>query len=545
MNELPQAAISPLDVAATLAAAANLTNPGLAAQIQKQPRLVEVKWWLQHHSGQPGGLEKLAGGLIQKFQNHFGPACLHDETKALTVEQREQAWGMLCREPRCDLIPASSWQTPCDDDDRPLDFLEERYADPRDAAEKKRFSAALAKISRDQFRQVFLEGAADFLPHRLRCLCVGEPKNDRDAPSFEAGEPGAALLNPWWCEDLCALLLEAMDLCAARVELQLARTEIVTRVFDCLDYAWQQRGFVQIQGDARTGKTEAVEAWCKMNPGKARLVSTPSGKSMADLCKAVAEAIGLPFGPRTGGSELKEQVQYVFRHSGLFLVFDEGHFLLPSSFDRNTQPVRLDWVRTQIVDRKLPIAIVTTPQAFKRGVEKFCRHTGYNFDQFLGRVAWNCPLPDSLSKEDLLQVVAVQGPDIPQQSRNLIAGRAGQTAGYLNTVEAICKFARFISQKAGHASITEADVEAAADEIAPVISAPAVAAAPKSPGPPIAVKLKRGRPAKPAPAPAGETPVRQIIPARALESGGRQISPASGLTAPPRVLTPLDETAIA
>jgi hypothetical protein len=130
---------------------------------------------------------------------------------------------------------------------------------------------------------------------------------------------------------------------------------------------------------------EAVKTWCRMNPGKARLVQTPCSNSDADLYRAVAEAFGLDFSYQTSIRKLKEKVEYVIRFAGLMPVFDEAHFLLPTRFTANTAPMRLNWVRTQIVDRECPVALVTTPQTYKHCVEKFVKATGHNIDQFLGR----------------------------------------------------------------------------------------------------------------------------------------------------------------
>ena len=48
-------------------------------------------------------------------------------------------------------------------------------------------------------------------------------------------------------------------------------TEVALKVFDALEYAWSEKAMVQITGDARFGKTEAVKTWCMMHPGQARL----------------------------------------------------------------------------------------------------------------------------------------------------------------------------------------------------------------------------------------------------------------------------------
>jgi hypothetical protein len=514
MNALQNAAISPLAVAAKLADAAQRTQPAFAKQLKEQPRLAELLWYLQSVSMQPGGMEDFASDIIQQFSAQFGPADVHDENAPLTLEQRERIWKTLSDRVEKEIIAVQSWANPRDNDEQ-RDWAYEnfgRYPKPRDPEELKRFRAALLKIPLHQFRDVFLDAAKDGLASHLRALCLGESKDDEWSRQDIGGHIN---LSPWYCENLAAVLFEAMELHAGRIALQLARTQIVELVFDALDYAWQQKVLVKIEGDTRTGKSEAVKAWCSMHPGKARLVSTPSGKSLSDLFKAIAEAVGLPYGPRTKGTDLKEQIQYIMRHSGLFLVLDESHFILPVNFDRNTQPGRLDWLRTQIIDRKLPVALVTTPQAFAHAVNKFERHTSYNFGQFFGRIMADISLPNELSEADLLAVAKIQGADIPEKLHPFIVAKSMQSEGYLKAIEAICSRSRYLAARENHRAVTLADVESAAAYVIPTKPAPARpdATAPASRRKqPVAVK--RGRPATPQPpaAPALEMPPREVAP---------------------------------
>jgi hypothetical protein len=213
-------------------------------------------------------------------------------------------------------------------------------------------------------------------------------------------------------------------------------------------------------------------------------------------------------------------VEFIIKHSGLFLILDEAHFLLPPRFSGNTQPTRLDWVRTQIVDRNVPVALVTTPQAIGQRVAKFQKATGYNFSQFFGRIMLNLVLPNELDKDDLLAVARIQGADIAEKFHPFIVGRAMQSEGYLMAIKAICCRARFIAQRDSHPAVTFADVELAASEVMPTSSAPA-AAAPihRSEAPPTPrrqpIAIRRGCSGEPTPSTAPP-----------LEMHSRETSPA-------------------
>ena len=58
-----------------------------------------------------------------------------------------------------------------------------------------------------------------------------------------------------------------MDSHAQRARQGIAMTEVALKVFDALEYAWSEKALVQITGDSRFGKTEAVKTWCMMHPG--------------------------------------------------------------------------------------------------------------------------------------------------------------------------------------------------------------------------------------------------------------------------------------
>ena len=539
MNNLPKSAIAPLTIAQKLAAADNLTEPVFAALIESKPWLVELLWFLQSVSMQPGGLEKFALDLIEEFKPQFGPATLREDSKTLTIEQREELWGGLHAGRKAELIPFRSWSLNADIDwqeeqDREIKRWAEygHYPKPMPGNEQSRFRAALLKIP----VRVFIEAArnnparfsdtlAKIAPRVFRDCCLEAARTELSGHLRSICEGPARWIDgaPWYCEKLIDVLFEAMAAHASRVELQLARTEVVSLAFDRLNYAWQEKCLVKIEGDARTGKSEAIKAWCSMHPGRARLVATPSRPSMRALTFAVADSLGIPVGPKTDTSDLQDQVQFIIRHSRLFFIFDEAHFLLPTSYGRNTNPARLDWVRTEIVDRDLPVALVCTPQAFKHSVARFQKWTGYNFAQFLGRIMLNVTLPNELGEADLLAVTKIQGPDIPEKFHGFIVARAMQSEGYLKSIEAVCRLARYVARRGGHAAVTLADVELAASEVMP--STPAPAQERPATARPRPIAEKRTRPvAAPAAAPTMDVPPRAIAPT--LEAPARENTPA-------------------
>ena len=65
--------------------------------------------------------------------------------------------------------------------------------------------------------------------------------------------------------------------------------------------------------------------------------------------------------PRDSGCK----VEFIHRHSGLFLLYDEAHYLIPANYHKSTPPRRLNWVREQVIDREFGCAFFATPQSYR------------------------------------------------------------------------------------------------------------------------------------------------------------------------------------
>jgi hypothetical protein len=276
-------------------------------------------------------------------------------------------------------------------------------------------------------------------------------------------------------DDPVAAVFEMMDRRAKEVSKRLAMTAVAKKVFDALDYALQERTMVRIEGDSRFGKTESIRAWADMRPGLARVVNVPCSNSVADLLRNVAQALGIAAKYGTRAQVLRERVEYILQQGRMFLILDESAFLIPQNYTAETAPARLNWVRTEVADRGLPLALVVTPQTFLPAVDRFVKKTGFAMQQFLGRIYRAVQLPAELDRPDLLAVARIHFPEMGDEYLEVIADLAELSENYLQTVEAVAKLARFIARREGHRRVTISDIEAAAGEIIPRQAAPAPA----------------------------------------------------------------------
>lgn len=464
--------IRPETVAHKLAAIRNYEHPELLDQINANPRLVEMLWFLQFISMQPGGLVKFCAALIQELPERFGTQTMRSAKPGeYAIESKVAIWSEIPRRYLPPDAPSLSSHHGSEDWEA-REILQESFGDYKpDARDQKLIEKFLRPWTAAAFRKLCCDAALDALPGYLEAICT---EGDKGFTKKHRSAFGSDL---WFVDDPIAAVIEMMDRHASNVSKRLAMTVVTKKVFDALDYALQEKAMVRIEGDSRFGKTESVKAWCEMRPGLARLVSVPSSNSIADLHRRIAEALGIDvsYGSRKQG--VKERIEYVLQHSGMFIVLDEAAFLVPQNYTASTAPARLNWVRTEIVDRGLPLAVVVTPQSFLPLVARFIKKTGYAMEQFFGRNHRAVQLPEELDAEDMIAVAKIHFPEMGKDYLELIADMASVSENYLQAVEAIAKLARYFARRDGHRNITVNDLEAASAEVIPRRVAPQCEAA--------------------------------------------------------------------
>jgi hypothetical protein len=448
--------IRPELVARKLAEIRNYEHPELLERITENPRLVELLWFLQYMSLQPGGLVRFCESMIEQMPSRFGTETMRARSGELSVEAKIEIWSEIPRKYKPGDAPGGEdWLV--------LELLDDVSSYEQSAQEdRKKIAAFLKPFTAEAFCKICRQAAVSVLPGYFAAVC-SEP-----GTGFTREYHSAFGSRLWFIDDAVEAAIEMMDRRASQVSKRIAMTAVTIKVFDALDYALQERAMVRIEGNSRFGKTESVRTWCDRRPGLARLVSVPSSNSVSDLHCRVAEALGMDvsFGSRKQG--VRERVEYVLRHSGLLIALDEGAFLVPQNYTKETAPARMNWVRTEIVDRGLPLAVVVTPQSFLPLVDRFVKKTGYAMEQFFGRNHRSVRLPDELSHSDLVAVARVHFPELGDDYLELIADLAEVSENYLQAVEAIAGLARYIARREGRKRITVADLKAAAAEVIPL-----------------------------------------------------------------------------
>lgn len=448
--------VRPELLAAKLAAATNLELPDLLRQVEEQPRTVEALCFIQWASRQPGGLGKLTDDLLETFPERAGT----DTLCRLGVRPytREE----------CDAVVdeifdrTGEWYF-CDDEYDRAEQRQKAAQERQEFAERNQGESGLRRHCRELARRSLPDLFADW--------CEEQTNSGR-------------LFAPWYFSALLDTLIAFMDAHAARVRQRLAPTAVAEKVFDALGYAHSERVLVRIEGDSRFGKTESVQTWADMHPGRARVLRVPPSNSVRDLHHAVAEALGIDLALGTRGQTVREKVEYVLRHVPLMLICDEAAFAIPQNYTGTTAPARLNWIRTAIVDRRIPCALIVTPQNYTAALGKFVRKTGYSIEQFIGRESLIVQLPNELPWEDLVAVAALHCPGMDEVMVELVAGLAMQSEAYLKAVENIARRARYLAGRRGAPAIDLEDIQRAAAEVLPASTVrPAPVAAPANAAP--------------------------------------------------------------
>lgn len=167
---------------------------------------------------------------------------------------------------------------------------------------------------------------------------------------------------PVWFHDIERSLKDYIE--DRRLDRQAGKivTSIGAQINDALDYAFEERCMVHINGVARMGKTFQVQQWCQNYPGRVRYIQVPSGNDEISFYRAIARSLGTACGSSMNTTQIKRQVEDAIQDAGIMLVFDEAHYLFPQYKDARNAPRRINWLLTEVVNKGIPVALVTTPQ---------------------------------------------------------------------------------------------------------------------------------------------------------------------------------------
>ncbi len=248
-------------------------------------------------------------------------------------------------------------------------------------------------------------------------------------------------------------------------------TSIGEQVNDSLDYAWDEKCMVHVNGVARMGKTFQVEQWCRCYPGRVRYVQVPSSNDDISFFRAIARALGTNSGSSLNTTQIKRQVEDTIQDAGIMLVLDEAHYLWPQQKRGGSYPRRINWLLTEVVNKGVPVAIITTPQ-FDVYQNTVVNNTGWAAEQLDGRISYRLDLPATLPDADLVAVAKYNLPQAEKRNLESLCLYAQASGKFLAGIEAVAKRGRFLAKKSGRVEPNKSDLKTAMREVDPSLSKP-------------------------------------------------------------------------
>ncbi|HEV2329370.1 MAG TPA: ATP-binding protein [Verrucomicrobiae bacterium] len=416
-----------------------------------RPEDKQLIWFLQLLSHQSGGIKKIAADMMEKYPERVATkTMLKYGTKpgkmysAAQVKVLRDEFGIgssdlpLYGEVNQDELASHLQLLPDDEKNLAHDMA-------REDAERHPNGYPLA-----EFQKHCVSAAQGQLENRLLSLCL-----DPATPITDGA--------PWYFPTLVSTLREfqAGWIAARHPE---AVTSVGKALCDALEYAAARRRLIIADGLARTGKSYAAKAWCKLNPGSVRYVELTACSDDISFFREIAASLGVSINLNSKAQELRSRIEETLSGGDLMLVIDEAHYLWPQKRHyHSAAPTRINWIMTALVNRGVAVALITTPQFF-RSLTAIEMTSHWTSDQFKGRIGRYVKLPDTLSRDELEDLAGVLLPSANADSIRVIARYAESSGKYLGAMEAIADTAKYFCESDGRPEVEFKDVERAVRE---------------------------------------------------------------------------------
>ena len=428
--------INPLRIAEKLEYVRNFLLPDVAAEIEKQPRIVEALWFLQFVSmpeNYAGGIAKFTDDLIAKYSDSILPIGISKDEKP-TVEDLRKA---VMSHPD------------------PSKYYPHSERERRNIMYRTDVGSLLGILTpkeHEEFDKMRRREISHVAVTALHADCIEAAQDGLAKFFFDACTDPQAKFAPWYFPKVWECLFDFMDKHSAECGGSLAETSITREIFKCLRLVQDTGKGVLFLGHSRMGKSRAIRSYAQMFPGKARLIECPSSGCETDFLREISRALGIRFA--SGVPRLCEQrgaIDKVIRSARFLLLFDESQMLFPQNATSRTEPRRLNYVRRQFMDNRIPVAFLCTHQNWKSVEKNFLKISSYSNEQWAGRLLFQpIHLSDSLTEEEMIEVARIHLPELDTDYLRAIVGPVRVFHGdHLSSIENIALLARSYAKERG------------------------------------------------------------------------------------------------
>jgi hypothetical protein len=375
----------------------------------------QLIWWLQGKSVSNGGLRKLVEDLLAMFPDRIGTAYMHKTRmrpgQKITRKEMCKAEGDLGYE-MCLTGEASEQEEPasvlfafCESLARDGDPSRDGFRNIRTGALSiEEFIVDICINPRVQIRTATEDEDVDFIESDL----VKDRYRDLSQSDFKVAKL------PYF-KDIIGALIDYKRRQDKGVKEGFVLTAIGRKIWETLDFALATGNMVLLDGLEGRGKTEAVKAWCELHLGEARFVSLKGITSKTTAFREIAKALGIASSYSRTAPEMQARIEDVLQRSKLMLVIDESHFVFNQSQRIYSRPELVDWIDTAICNRKIPLALVSTPQ-FMVCMTRAATQVDWNYRQFRRRVRRYVKLPAKNTPHDIEAVIRSVLPGAPNSA---------------------------------------------------------------------------------------------------------------------------------
>jgi hypothetical protein len=299
------------------------------------------------------------------------------------------------------------------------------------------------------------------LPRLIKELCIRPPlavlpglRSKRDHL-----QSGSEICSVPYLRDLGSALERYRTRYNDKARASVVETSIQKAVFPPLEYAFETKKIVLIEGGSGLGKTASVRAWCEMNRHCARYVSLPGICNKSTFTRLLARTLGISNATGHSVSKVIPRIHEFLEGSRLMLVIDEAQHLFPATSRPERAPELVEWVRTCC---RSGVALITTAEWDRRLVNTE-KSTTWDSEQFRRRVVRYTRLPLAPVDQDFIALAAAHLPGVGPAAWKALAGY-GVTMGRSLTrmVDSIEDIKRAVA-KDGRVAVTAADIRAAFD----------------------------------------------------------------------------------
>ena len=413
---------------------------------------------LQYASMQQGGLSALVEDFLSRYGDRIGSKTMrvHTTRKIFNADIVRVVRDELCTS----TFSGEKFPLKGEEETTIADIYPAGYESPesiisRREERERNVAKQPANYPATAFVEHCMEEAREQLEGWLTSFCLN-PETTLDNP-------------PFWFHELQQSIIDYFNDCRADSATGQVLTAIGEKINDALDYALEERCMVHINGMERLGKTHQVMQWCAAHPGRARYIQVPSGQDDLSFFREIGRALGTAAGSSLKTTQIRQQLEDAIQDSGLMLVFDEAHLLWPQNQSSRSAPRRISWLMTAVVNKGIPVALISTPQ-FDKYQKRLVECTGWADGQLEGRIAFRCDLPDILPRSDLAALAAFHLPEAGKDIIGVLCDYAEGSGKYLAGIEWLAKRTRFIVRRDGRSVPDKSDVRQAMRDVDPAIT---------------------------------------------------------------------------